>query len=194
MSCPDRICIAFAGARRLAEGDLRRVATALHQAGAPDGAVLVFDAVTSEPVEIDLRGSLDEVLARLPAPAAAAEPARRGPGRPKLGVVAREITLLPRHWDWLARQPGGASVAIRKLIDDARRTHAGRDGWRQAQEAAYRFATAAAGNLPGFEEAMRSLFAGERDRFATQIADWPDDIRDHLARLAATAFAAAPAR
>jgi hypothetical protein len=143
----DAAYIAFEGDRRIASGDLREVAGAAKRAlDREDTSVAVFDGSTSAPVELDLRGSLDQVLARLPdvsdASAAAADdapPAPRGPGRPKLGVVAREITLLPRHWDWLAQQPGGASVAIRKLVDQARRSGEDKDRIRTAQEAAYRF-------------------------------------------------------
>ena len=114
--------------------------------------------------------------------------APRGPGRPKLGVVAREITLLPRHWDWLAQQPGGASVAIRKLVEQARRTGEDKDRIRQAQEAAYRFMSVMAGNRPHYEDAIRALFAGDRRRFGKLIAGWPADVRDHASRLAERAF------
>ena len=114
--------------------------------------------------------------------------APRGPGRPKLGVVAREITLLPRHWEWLAQQPGGASVAIRKLVEEARRTGEDKDRIRAGQEAAYRFMSAMAGNKPHYEEAIRALFAGDPVRFEELIAGWPADVRDHAARLAERAF------
>jgi hypothetical protein len=117
-----------------------------------------------------------------------APPAPRGPGRPKLGVVAREITLLPRHWDWLAQQRGGASVALRRLVDEARRTHEGKDRIRHAQDAAYRFMSTIAGNRPNYEAAIRALFAGEPVRFATLIAEWPADIRKHALKLAERAF------
>jgi hypothetical protein len=99
-------------------------------------------------------------------------------------VVAREVTLLPRHWDWLTSQAGGASVALRRLVDEARRTSGDRDRVRAAQEAAYHFMSAMAGNLPGFEEAARALFAYDRRRFADLIAEWPPDVRDHAVKLA----------
>ena len=134
----------------------------------------------------------DEIVARLPQPApdpeiatdetAAAEP--RGRGRPKLGVVAREVTLLPRHWEWLGAQPGGASVALRKLVDEARRANGDADRNRAARDAAYHFMSVMAGNLAGFEEASRALFADDRRRFVGLIAGWPDDIRDHVVKLA----------
>jgi hypothetical protein len=198
----DAAYLAFEGDRRIAAGDLREVARAVKQAlGRSEASVVVFDGSTSAPVELDLRGSLDEVLARLPdissAPAATADHAAlpappRGPGRPKLGVVAREITLLPRHWDWLAQQAGGASVAIRKLVEQARRTGEDKDRIRAAQEAAYRFMSVMAGNKPHYEDAIRALFAPDPARFEKLIADWPADIRDHAAKLAERAFRREP--
>src|SRR5271166_6628277 len=133
--------IAFEGDRCIASGDLRTVARAAKETldRRNDIAVLVFDGRTSAPTEIDFRGSLADVLARLPEDAEEAIPPARGPGRPKLGVVAREVTLLPRHWEWLAQQPGGASVALRQLVEAARRAGDDKDRVRQAQEAAHRF-------------------------------------------------------
>jgi hypothetical protein len=155
--------------------------------------VLIFDDLTSHLIEIDLRGAPQDVLQRIAAapppaaPPAAADPNRR-PGRPRLGVVAREVTLLPRHWDWLASQPGGASVALRKLVEHASRANQGTDRRRRAQEVAYRFLSAMAGNLPGFEEATSALFAGQPQSFDSIVAAWPPDIRDHSKKLAAAAF------
>ena len=126
----------------------------------------------------------DETGEQIDPPVAAAAPVPKQPGRPKLGVVAREVTLLPRHWEWLSTQPGGASVALRKLVETAIRTNGEADGIRRARQAAYRFATAMAGNEPGYEEALRALFAGERPRFLKMIEAWPPDVRDYAARLA----------
>jgi uncharacterized protein len=142
--------------------------------------VLIFDDETSEPVELDLRGTPEEALARI-------EPPRR-PGRPKLGVVAREVTLLPRHWEWLNVQPGGASVALRKLVEEARKAHADRDRVRRAQESAYRFLSAMAGNEAGYEESLRALFAGDAGRFEECSAGWPADVCDHARRLASAVW------
>ena len=197
---PDAAYIAFEGDRCIASGDLGEVARAAKQAlDRNETAVAVFDGRTSAPVELDLRGSLQEILARLPdvsdAPAAAddaALAAPRGPGRPKLGVVAREITLLPRHWDWLAQQPGGASVAIRKLVEQARRGGEDKGRIREAQEAAYRFMSVMAGNRPHYEDAIRALFASDPVRFEKLTADWPADIRAHAAKLAERAFRREP--
>jgi len=193
---PHSAYIAFEGDRRIASGDLREVARAAKQTldRRDDVSILVFDDATSGPIEIDFRGTVAEVLSRLPdlnRVAAAlddAPPAPRGPGRPKLGVIAREITLLPRHWDWLAQQPGGASVAIRKLVEEARRTGEDKDRLRRAQEAAYRFMSAIAGNKPHYEDAIRALFAGDPIRFEQLIAGWPADVRDHASQLAERAF------
>ena len=185
-------CTAFIGDRRIATGPLAQVALAVKRLadGGGTAPILVFDDVTSRPVELDLRGSEAEVLARLPRPAdiSAESEAPRGPGRPRLGVVAREVTLLPRHWDWLSQQPGGASAALRRLVDAARHAGEERDQLRRAQEAAYRFMAAMAGDRPGFEEASRALFAADRDRFGALTEAWPPDIRDHARRLAAPAF------
>jgi uncharacterized protein len=188
--------IAFEGDRRIAAGDLREVASAAKATldRRSDAAILIFDGRTSAPIDLDFRGSIDDVLARLPeSPPSGqdgAPAAPRGPGRPKLGVVAREVTLLPRHWDWLAQQRGGASVAIRRLVEQARRGGDDRDRPRQAQEAAYRFMAAMAGNQPHYEEAIRALFASDQARFEKLIAAWPADVRDHAVRLAECAFQA----
>jgi hypothetical protein len=180
---------AFEGQRRLVSGPLHEVALGVKRAEQRDAErVAIFSDATGRAIDLDLRGSDDEIVARLPAspgPAAletAAVP--RGRGRPKLGVVAREVTLLPRHWEWLNAQPGGASVSLRKLVEAARRANGDKDRSRAARDAAYHFMSAMAGNLPGFEEATRALFADERRRFAGLIAAWPDDIRDHTVRLA----------
>jgi len=153
--------------------------------------IIIFSDATGQPIDLDLRGTERDVIARLPKPAsppdAEAEEASAGPrgrGRPKLGVVAREVTLLPRHWEWLGAQPGGASVALRKLVEEARRTNGDADRVRAARDAAYRFMSVMAGNLAGFEEASRALFADDRRRFVGLVAGWPDDIRDHVVKLA----------
>ncbi|MGV3722063.1 MAG: DUF2239 family protein, partial [Actinomycetota bacterium] len=150
--------------------------------------ILIFDDSTSARIELDFRGTPEEVLERLDAPDATSAEAPRGPGRPKLGVVAREVTLLPRHWDWLSRQPGGASVALRKLVETASKANANADREREAREAVYRFISVMAGNEPGFEEASRALFAGDAERFAAMTEAWPLDIRDHVRSLALAAF------
>jgi len=186
---------AFDGHRRLVSGQLAMVALAVRQSAgdATPGTILIFNDATGRAIDLDLRGTADEIRARYAAaPADASAPAGeptgegepRGRGRPKLGVVSREVTLLPRHWDWLATQPGGASVALRKLVEDARRTHAAADRRRDAQARAYHFMSAIAGDLPGFEEAARALYANDLARLTELIAGWPDDVRDHALALA----------
>jgi hypothetical protein len=170
--------VAFAGAVRIAAGELAKTAAAARRAQDedPSTAISVFNRETAEVVDLDLRGTDREVALRYAS--LETSPARRG--RPKLGVVAREVTLLPRHWDWLARQPGGASTTLRRLVEAARKADAG--AARARTETAYRFMSAMAGDLPGFEEAARALFAGERERLAALLAAWPTDIGDEIWR------------
>jgi len=196
-----RPAIAFSDHTLIAAGNLADIAVAAKPfADAAATDVLVLDAETSQPIELDLRGGIDDVAARY-RPAAGAEPpevaapaaeppAPRSPGRPKLGVVAREVTLLPRHWEWLASQPGGASVTLRKLVEQARRDGSAADRQRAAQDSACLFMTTLAGNEPGYEEATRALYACDGQRFAELTEPWPTDVRDHARRLAAPAFSA----
>jgi len=170
---------AFHGLRKVATGSAADLVKVLKHE--PQGEVIIFDDSTGAQIDLDLRGKPKEIP-HLPAAMAEEEP--RGRGRPRLGVIAKEVTLLPRHWDWLNGQPGGASVWLRKLVDEARKTSGDRDRVRTAQEAAYRFMSALAGNLPGFEEATRSLFSYDRRRFTQLVANWPEDVRDYVVRLA----------
>lgn len=209
-------CTVFEGSHCIAAGPLKDVAATAKAAvdrwsASPSGlAVLVFDDATSEVVELDWRGSLTEFQARLAqraqacdATLAAQQPseqsdncpsapsdAARGRGRPKLGVVAREVTLLPRHWEWLASQTGGASVALRKLVEAGRRAAEVQDRVRQASAVGYRFMSTMAGHEPGFEEASRALFAGDQANFEARIAAWPVDVQTHLKKILADAFPA----
>lgn len=192
-------CIAFEAYRCIAKGNVLRVAGAVkrHLDEHPEASILVFDTETSRIVEIDFRGTAEDVIDRIKQQMSSEglsvpelPEAPRKAGRPKLGVVAREITLLPRHWQWLESQSGGASVALRRLVDEARKSGAGRERLRQAQEIAYRFMNAIAGDLPGFQEALRALYAGNRGRFEEEIAAWPRDVRDHARMLAANVFEA----
>ena len=196
MSTPSLRCTAFSGPQRIASGELRHVAMKAKQAFDlhPDRPVLVFDDADARTIEVPLELPAADLLRLLAQPQLSAgteaAPAPRKPGRPKLGVVAREITLLPRHWDWLAAQPGGASGALRRLVEDARKAAADGDRRRVAQEAAYRFMQAMAGNEAGYEEAARALFAGDIGSFEQHSAAWPDDVREHVEWLATDAFVA----
>lgn len=192
----------FNGFRRIRSGSLldNCLAAKHAQAHRAAGPLLTFDDQTGRTVDLDLRGSEKEITARVVAQEAAeknrpsslsaatetapAVDAARGRGRPKLGVIAREVTLLPRHWDWLATQPGGASVALRKLVEEAKKARAGLDQTRAAHERAYHFMLAIAGDLPGYEEATRALFANDARKFRSLTSDWPADVRDHAIQLA----------
>ncbi len=176
---------AFEGCRRFASGSLPEVALAVKRramspASSASGPVVIFDDRTGRAIDFDSRGSEAQLLERLePAPAGV-----RTRGRPKLGVVAREVTLLPRHWEWLNGQPGGASVALRRLVEAASRANRDKVELRRRQDAAYHFMSAIAGDLPGFEEAARALFAGDRAKLNDEVEAWPRDVREHLAALA----------
>ena len=208
---------AFAGPRRLATGSLADAAVAARRCIEEDdhAAPLVFDDTTGRVVDVDLRGDDDDVRRRAreledwlagrdaggaatpgepaAAPGSAFSPTQRGRGRPRLGVVAKEVTLLPRHWAWLAAQRGGASATLRRLVDEARRSSGRRDEVRRAQDAAYKFMSTVGGDLPGYEEAIRALFAGNGERFDAEVRGWPSDLREHARLLAADALQGAPA-
>lgn len=191
-----RSCTVFAGSRRIAAGPFVEVAPQAAQADSSLGPVLVFDDATGAVVDLDLRGSAAEIRARLLEDAGRKATAerqeqhsdrgsdKRTRGRPRLGVVAREVTLLPRHWEWLAAQPGGASQALRRLVEAARRADDGGSRRRASREAAYRFMSAMAGDLAGFEEAARALFAGDPAAFDERISGWPRDVAEHARKLA----------
>ncbi|RYF72749.1 MAG: DUF2239 family protein [Comamonadaceae bacterium] len=176
---------AFVDFRRIDAGPREAVLERMRER-ADAASALIFDDHSGERVEFDLRPTADTEAA---SPSPGEHAPARGVGRPKLGVVAREVTLLPRHWDWLSRQPGGASVALRRLIDEARRSYAQRDAVRAAREAAYRVMSTLGSSLPGFEEAARSLFAGDRARFHTYVSDWPADLAAYLRQLSEDGWA-----
>ncbi|PWC27823.1 DUF2239 family protein [Teichococcus aestuarii] len=182
--------VVFEGFARLVSGTLAEAALAAKRAQerGTRSAVLVFDQATGAVTDLDLRGTEAEIAARH---APLARPATKR-GRPKLGVVAREVTLLPRHWEWLASQPGGASVALRRLVEAARKLDSESGAPRRQTEAAYRFMSAMAGDLPGFEDAARALFAQDRERLLHCIRAWAPDIRDQLLRYLGPSGEASP--
>ncbi|WP_042169075.1 DUF2239 family protein [Paenibacillus gorillae] len=189
-------CTAFLGVEVVANGSLQHVVTTVKDAlnDRDLTQLLIFDDSTGKPIDVDFRGKTDDVLQRLEAQfgdssglEVSQQPARRV-GRPKLGVVSGEVTLLPRHWEWLKSQPGGASVTLRKLIDEARHAGEQQSTIRASQETTYNFMTAMAGDFHQYEEALRALYAADMDRFYHFIDDWAPDIRNHVKRLAAHAF------
>jgi len=176
---------AFVGEELIASGPLEKMVMGVKSEFDRDASTLflIFEDETGRQVDFDLRGTLEQVLAR-----AFPRPQKTGPGRPKLGVTSREISLLPRHWAWLEGQPHGASAALRRLIDDARKLGPDEQRSRQAKEALVRMMSAMAGNMPGYEAACRSLYAGDRAEFEHLIQIWPRDIRTYLSRRANEAF------
>ena len=183
---------AFAGQTKVASGDLVAVALQVKirwDAGSTE-LLAIFNDATGHAVELDLRGSPSDVAVRLSVQETVAE--ARGPGRPKLGVVAREVTLLPRHWDWLSRQSGGASAVLRRLVDQARRAAGTAERAAEARDALHRFMTAMAGNEAGYEDALRALYSSDAEAFGGVTAGWPTDVRDHAWLLATRAFSHLP--
>jgi hypothetical protein len=186
----DRSYTAFAGERLIVSADLKTTVLSVKErldAGEP-APVLIFDDLTGKQVDFDLSGTPKQALDRLashPYFAAKDVPSlpRSGPGRPRLGVVSREVTLLPRHWDWLEAQAQGISGALRKLVEEARRREPDKERARLALEATDKFMWAMAGDRPGCEEASRALYAKDAARFERSIKAWPKDIRGHLLKL-----------
>lgn len=181
------LCTAFVHHQRVAAGSYSDVAHTLVGLALASGSFLVFDDATGSQVDYPWPAGY------APEPPASVEaddepPATPSVGRPKLGVVAREVTLLPRHWEWLGQQRGGASAALRRLVDEARTANAAHDQMRRAKEASYRFMSAIGGDLPGFEDASRALFAHDAAGFANKIAQWPVDVQTYLAWLSRNAF------
>jgi len=177
MTEPQESYSAFVGDRLLATGELRKVLLKAKQRhdGGEHHDLLIFDDQTGQQLEFDLRGPTEQMLEReLPPPRSA------GPGRPKLGVVSREVSLLPRHWDWLEQEPNGISAALRRLVEEASKRDPAEQRARKSRAAASRFMTALAGNLPSYEEASRALFAGDQAGFEEHIKSWPKDVRKKL--------------
>jgi len=173
---------AFSGHRRVAAGAWTELLSATkHHLDAGGDPVLIFDDETGRQIDVDFSGSVEDVLER----AGAQDAPRAGPGRPKLGVVSREVSLLPRHWEWLQEQPNGASATLRRLVDEARKRT---PRSRQLRDAAYRFIWAVAGNFENAEEAIRALYAKEDERLEHLMSAWPPDVREHVLRLVGEAW------
>lgn len=170
---------AFAGNRRIAAGNRDSILSEVKQyTDTSDDRVLIFEDMTGKQVDFDFSGSLDDVLER-----GRTRAVRMRPGRPKLGVVGREVSLLPRHWEWLEDQPNGISAAIRRLVDEARKREPGAQRARRLRDGIARFMWSMGGDLPNFEEATRALYGETNSRLDDLIASWPVDVRDHVIRL-----------
>jgi len=172
---------AFLGTEKIANGELEDVIRAVKVRGTDEEALLV-ETETCQRKDLDWRGSAEAVLARLVPvlPDVPAEPAPAKRGRPRLGVMSKEITLLPRHWDWLATQTGGASVTLRRLIDQARKNIEPEERIKQQQARIFKFMTIFAEQLPEFEEATRALYRKDADLLNQSMAQWPADIQDFV--------------
>jgi hypothetical protein len=173
---------AFDGVEQVCQGPLFEVVARVKKrlGKAENSAILIFSDVTGKTMDINFQGSEKDVLGRLEMFVPKEQEAVVGPGRPKLGVVSREISLMPRHWEWLATQPGGASATLRSLIEDAKKRSSEKVSGKQLQECAYRFMSVMAGDREGFEEALRALYRLDRKSFLTHIRSWPRDIKNHV--------------
>lgn len=182
---------AFEGSRRIASGDPASVANAVREAisDGQSASILIFDDQTGVQIDLNLREELGSSMGDHSSPASSS-PEQRSAGRPRLGVVAREVTLLPRHWDWLNKQRGGASAALRRLVDEARKSSDSIEARQAVRDALYRFMTAISGNAPGYEEALRNLFSGNLSGFKQATANWPADIRSFMDPMITSAFEA----
>lgn len=183
---------AFEGTRLFCQGELDQVVLKVKRRleKSADKNILIFSDHTGKTMDFNFHGGDDEIAKRLAVFVGASEaPSPAGPGRPKLGVISREVSLLPRHWEWLATQPGGASATLRKLIEDAKKKTAGAVDVKQAQERAYKFMNVLAGDLPGYEEALRALYRKDKKGFASNMDAWPKDVKDHVLALAKPVFA-----
>jgi hypothetical protein len=184
---------AFEDGSRVAAGPLAEVVLAVKRrmGKADHGPALIFSDATGKTLDFDFHGTEKDVRKRMEVYVEGAAPEAAGPGRPRLGVMSREVSLLPRHWEWLAAQSGGASAALRSLVDEARRKESSGPSPKQAQERAYRFLSVAAGDRPGYEEALRALYRKDPKRFQAEMKAWPADVREHALKLARPAFAGA---
>lgn len=181
-------CTVFKAGAAVAAGPVRDVVATLHarREAHGDEGLLVFDDRTGGAVDFDLRGSAADAQAVLPHHPlwpATPPPEKRGRGRPRLGVVSREVSLLPRHWSWIKAQRGSASAVLRRLIEREMKADAPADEVRARAERAHAFLWTMAGDLPGFEAASRALYAGALDTYAALAAAWPDDVRAYADRL-----------
>ncbi len=183
---------AFDGSQVFAKGSLtevvKKIKTAIGKSA--NNSILIFSDTTGRTMDFNFQGSEKDVSKRLEV-YVAEEPSvvPAGPGRPKIGVVSREVSLQPRHWEWLATQSGGASATLRLLVEHAKKKGEGTLNTKQAQERTYKFMSVMGGDLPGYEEALRALYKSDEKTFASHISKWPEDIRTFTEQLAESVFA-----
>ena len=173
---------AFWRHQKIAHGTLSELLRQLQSAETGHETVFIFNDRSGKRLDIHIKGDIASTLAVYPELAESSGLKSRG--RPKLGVSAKEVTLLPRHWAWLATQPGGASATLRRLIDQARKTSVAADNKRQRHDRAYHFMYEIAGDLPDYEASLRALFADDEAAFTACIKNWPQDIRYYARWLA----------
>lgn len=179
---------AFEGNDLFCRGTLEEVVKKVKRNKSQDH-ILIFNDSTGKTMDFNFQGSEKEVLKRLEIFIGSPSPSEySGPGRPKLGVVSREVSLLPRHWEWLAAQPGGASATLRRLVEEGKKKEAGASEVKLAQERTYKFMSVMAGDLPGYEEALRALYRKEKKTFLSEIKTWPPAIQSHAIELASEVF------
>lgn len=182
---------AFEGTDLLFRGNLKEVvlSTKTYLGHRQNTSVLIFCDVTGKTMDFNFHGSKQDVLRRLEKYTLAEEPKEpTGPGRPKLGVISREISLLPRHWEWLATQAGGASATIRLLVEDARKKSSDISSVKQMQERVYQIMFVLAGDFQGYEEALRALYKRDSNAFFRNVKSWPKDIQKYLSEVAIPVF------
>lgn len=156
----------------------------------PESQIVIYSDVTGKSMDFNFQGSEKEVLKRLEVYTTpeSADEASTGPGRPKLGVISREVSLLPRHWEWLATQSGGASNTLRKLVEESMKKTSGVQTVKTAQERTYKFMSVEAGDLENYEEALRALYRKDKEKFTSDIKTWPRDVQKHILELAKPVF------
>ena len=182
---------AFDGSVLLFRGGLKEVVLNIkeHLGRSENSSVLIFSDLTGKTMDFSFHGSKQDILKRLEKYTFTEEPKEpSGPGRPKLGVVSREISLLPRHWEWLATQSGGASATIRLLVEEARKKSSNISSIKQMQERAYQIMSVLAGDLQGYEEALRALYKKDSKVFFTHVKRWPIDIQKYLNEITKPVF------
>lgn len=185
---------AFDGEKLLIHGPLDEVVLKIKKKLGKENqraSIVIFSDATGRTMDFNFQGNDEDIRRRLEVFTTADEgvKASSGPGRPKLGVISREVSLLPRHWEWLANQTEGSSAMLRNLVEGAMKKSSGVSEVKAAQERTYKFMNVMAGDRPNYEEALRALYRKDAKSFGELIADWPEDVVFHLGKLAKPAFA-----